>query len=115
MPHRWRGDFTVDTQSLSVFSRTLRNHYAYFLNCNAKNATQSLLRHYANIITQDTDYYADITQYIYAKICKKYAKKYANRLAKYADITQILLRSIYAIISVFRNHVTQKLRRNYAK
>ena len=36
----------------NVFSQTLHNHYAYFLNYYAKNVTQSLRRHYANIITQ---------------------------------------------------------------
>ena len=44
--------------------------------------------------------YASITQIVYAK---------------YADITQILLRSNFAIVSVLHNYLTQKLRRNYAK
>ena len=43
----------------NVFSQTLHNHYAYFLNYYAKNVTQSLRRHY--IMTQDTNFYADIT------------------------------------------------------
>ena len=65
----------------NVFSQTLHNHYAYFLNYYAKNVTQSLRRHYAKI-TQDIFFYAYITQYIYAKITQKLRINYANRLRK---------------------------------
>ena len=66
----------------NAFSQTLRNHFAHFLNYDAKNVVQSLRRHYANIITQDTGFYADITQYIYAKITQKLRINYANSLRK---------------------------------
>ena len=63
-----------------VFSQTLRNYYAYFLNYNAKNITQSLHRHYTNIITQDKDFYAEITQKsIHANCLRgKIRRYYAN-------------------------------------
>ena len=95
----------------NVFSQTWRNHYAYFLNYYAKNVTQSLRRHYSNIITQDKNFYAYITQ----KLRINFASITQIVYAKYADITQIRLRSNYAIISVLRKYVTQKLRRNCAK
>ena len=100
MPYRWRGDVTVDTQCfLTNITQTLRI-FSYFLH---KNFTQSLRRHHANIITLDTDFYADITQYIYADFMQNYASITQIVNAKYAYITQIRLRSTYAIISVLRN------------
>ena len=54
---------------------------------------------------QDNDFYADITQYIYAKLRKNYAKITQIIYAKYSDITQLRLCSSYALV----------LRKNYAK
>ena len=79
MPHRWRGDVTIDTQ---CFFTKFRKHYAYFLNYYAKT-----LR----------NLYADITQkyllkiHIFTetlrntftqKITQKLCINYANRLRK---------------------------------
>ena len=86
----------------NVFSQTLHNHCAYFLNYYAKNVMQSLRRYYANIITQDI-FYAYITQYIYAKITQKLCINYANRLRKirrYIEITQYKLRNHYAFYAI---------------
>ena len=77
-----------------------RIHYAYFLNYYAKNVTQYLCRHYANMITQDTKFYSYITQYIYAKITLKSRKSFIQN-------TQILCKQVYAVItqlSQFYNH-----------
>ena len=97
----------------NVFSQTLRDHYAYFLNYYAKHVTQSLRRHYANRITQDAIFYADITQYIYAKITQNYSSITQIVHAKYADITQY----VYAVITQLSHWQFNAviLRRNYAE
>ena len=70
----------------NVFSQTLHNHYAYFLNYYAKNVTQSLRRHYANIITQDI-----FLRIHYAIHLRKNYAKITNQLRKsFTQNTQIL-------------------------
>ena len=82
------------------------------------------------MITQDTDFYADITQYIYAKgthllrksfkqntqLLRKYVYAVITQLSQiyaiilcryYADSTMILRKINYAIIT----HITQSLRK----
>ena len=76
----------------NVFSQTLHNHYAYFLNYYAKNVTQSLRRHSANIITQD----------IFLRI------HYAIHLRKnYAKITHQLRKSFTQNTQILRKYFTQ--------
>ena len=80
------------TRIHNVCLQTLRTHYAYFLNYYAKHVT---LPHAIFTQTLRKYNYASITQIVYAK---------------YADITQIRLRSKYAIISDLRNYITLILR-----
>ena len=110
MPYRWRGDVTVDTQCfLTNITQTLRI-FSYFLH---KNFTQSLRRHHANIITLDTDFYADITQYIYAKITQKLIFTYQLRKS-ISQNTHILRKYVYAVITQLSQFYAIILRRYYA-
>ena len=70
----------------NVFSQTLHNHYAYFLNYYAKNVTQSLRRHYANIITQDVFF----THTLRNTFTQKLRKNYASITQSFTQNTQIL-------------------------
>ena len=95
----------------NVFSQTLRNHYAYFLNYYAQNVTQSLLRHYANIITQDI--------FFTHTLCNKFTQNYAkitHQLRKsFTQNTQILRKYVYAVITQLSQFYAIILRRNYAE
>ena len=95
----------------NVFSQTLHNHYAYFLNYYAKNVTQSLRRHYANIIKQDICFTHTLRNTFTPKLRKNYASITQIVYAKYADITQIL----YAVITQLSPFYAIILRRNYAE
>ena len=84
LPVRFLTAGAATLQSIhNVFSQTFSKHYACLLYYYAKNFPQftQTLRKY-NLITQDTDFYTDITQYIYAKITPKLCIHYANRLRK---------------------------------
>ena len=108
MPHRWRCDVTIDAQ---CFFTDITQSLCIFLNCYARNVTQSLRRHYANIITQDIFlriHYAIHLRQNYSKITHQLRKSFTQN-------TQILRKYVYAVITQLSPFYATILRRNYAE